>query len=402
MRLSRSALGLAASFTLGLTVFSAPAAAQGATATLADGTALSIRTPLEAFGTEGPIWAIDAIARSLSAVGHEVTIPATVDGLAVSIGGTNDGAGGLITAGTFDRLLDVNAAPGGRDAVGAFSGAARSIYSTAVARQIAPVEQALMEAQYASLFTAAAVMHPAMGLPAQAAATPYSEMSGGTLKCAGHVYQDALGNPYFIPDLELVIEMSENVVLGGVSSAAPGGAGVPASFALGSLLVVMNQDPRFSADITGLGGAPLTESVFFSQLAANPVAEITVIGHMVGDHLMLAQTIESSLVNPGTGPIITGERFRFSDNKNEIRFRGTVDKPLGLALRVQFLQGTTVLLDFGEVLVIDPLTGAAEYGVRSKDEVTVADVDAVSVYLVDNFGVEVARETWLRSVAIGF
>jgi len=376
----------------------APGFAQGSTATLADGTTLTIRTPLQPFGTEGPIWKLDASTKEIFAMGHNVTIPATVDGATISIGGTSDGLGGEISASTFDRLLDVNAAPGGRDTNGTFTGAARSILSTDLAQAQLPTTHAQMEAQFDALFNAAITAHPTVVLPPESITAAYPRMTGGTLKCAGHVYEDAAGNSYFIPDLELVIELAENVVGGTVVSSHPGGAGTPASFVVGGLLLVMNQDPRFTASISGLGGVPLSEEDFFAQLGLNPTAPVSAIGHLIGDHLMLVQEIETELINPGAGVQITAEKFKFKNSKDEIRIRGTVDKPEGLTLRIQFLEGTTVLHDFAEPMVVDPLVGPfAEYDARSKEDVDVEDVDAVSIYVLDAAGIEVARETFLRA-----
>ena len=376
----------------------APGFAQGTTATLADGTSLTIRTPLQPFGTEGPIWKLDPLTKEIFAMGHNVTIPATVDGAPILIGGTSDGLGGEISASTFDRLLDVNAAPGGRDTNGSFTGAARSILSTEVAQAQTPITHGQIEAQYNALFNAAIAAHPGVVLPPQAITTTYPRLTGGTLKCAGHIYEDVAGNSYFIPDLELVIELAENVVGGTVASSHPGGAGTPASFVVGGLLMVMNQDPRFTASISGLGGVPLSEEDFFAQLGSNPTAPVSAFGHLVGDHLMLVQEIQTELISPSAGVQITAEKFKFKNGKDEIRLRGTVDKPDGLTLRIQFLEGATVLHDFAEPMVVDPLVGPfASYDARSKEDVDVEDVDAISIYVLDAAGIEVARETFLRA-----
>jgi len=45
--------------------------------------------------------------------------------------------------------------------------------------------------------------------------------AGGTLKSAGHVYVDTQGNEYFVPDIEVVIELSENVAAGVITFDRP-------------------------------------------------------------------------------------------------------------------------------------------------------------------------------------
>ena len=62
--------------------------AQGSTATLLDGTIVNIKQPLEFFATEGAVWDLDVDTASFTAMGQRVTIPASVDGAAVSLGGT--------------------------------------------------------------------------------------------------------------------------------------------------------------------------------------------------------------------------------------------------------------------------------------------------------------------------
>ena len=104
--------------------------AQGTTATLADGRILTPLNPIQHFITEGPITGVDTATHSIQAQGLTVTIPATVDGVPVSIANTNF-AGAPVSAATLSALLDANAAPGGRDTDGALkSGAVRSIFGS--------------------------------------------------------------------------------------------------------------------------------------------------------------------------------------------------------------------------------------------------------------------------------
>jgi hypothetical protein len=254
-------------------------AAQGLTAILADGTALTIRQPLEAFTTEGAVFHLEAATREIFVTGIAVTVPASVDGGVVAIGGTSDGAGGEITAATFDRLLDENAQPTGRDAIGAFSGAARSIYATDRSAMGDARVAGRIQAQCLAQRDAAAAVHPSFVMPS--GPTAYPAMAGGTCKSAGHVYEDGAGNPYYIPDIEVVIELSENIVGGEVTSSDQ----ATGTFMIGNMLVMLNKDPRFTADVIGLGGSIIPTSVLWAELAANPNAHLDVVGHMIGEHL---------------------------------------------------------------------------------------------------------------------
>ena len=87
-----------------------------------------------------------------------------------------------------------------------------------------------------------------------------------------------------------------------------------------------------------------------------------------------------------------------------MRFRGFLDKPTDAAtgtpygMRVTFLNAAGgVMLDRAEDIQIDPLTGLGEYRVRSRDEVTTADIDRIEVYATLN-GAEVpeTRTGWDR------
>ena len=306
----RSAL-LASTFLLG--GLAAPGLAQ--TATLADGRVLSLKTPLELFITEGPIWDINTAARSVTVTGKTVTIPATVNGTPYLIGGTavTNAAGAIVDgigAHNFDRLLDENAV--GRDVTALQAGAVRSLFSTTenlrqdalrpVTRN-ASVQQQL-QANYFATTRDLIPLHPTVLAPdfgsltgflqEESAGWVYPNSSGGTFKSAGHVYLDASGNRFLIPDEEAVIELAENVAGGVVTSVHPGGNGIPPSFTMGNLLVVFNQDPRFAASTIGLVGTEIPRSIFLQQAVGQ---EITVVGYMVSEHVLFANEVETSLTS---------------------------------------------------------------------------------------------------------
>ena len=411
------------------------AAAQGQTALLDDGTTLSIKFPLAEFTTEGAIFDLIPQTKQIFVTGIGVTIPTSVDGVAVVIHGTGDGgtldANGVVIAGTvhgieahnFDRLLDENAIAGGRSIGNAsdinFTGAARSIFSTDRFLMNHPLNSAVQVKMF-DQFNAhrdgaylghAGVLTPPPAVP-NALPLNYPSMSGGTCKSAGHVYLDSVGNEYYIPDLEVVIELSENVTAGLVRSVAlpvvdpvTGEITQPGSLVIGDLIVMLNQDPRFGADSFGLGLATIPSAVMWANLQVGSM--VVVIGHMIGEDFMYGQEVETDAVDVDAPPQISAEQWLFRDDADRIRFRGFLDKPFVrdaagnntatlLQLHVQFISNGIIELDRLEDLTVD-ITGVGQYRVRSRDEVDVATITQVSMYATDpTDGSEVVRETWNR------
>jgi len=363
-----------------------------------DGRVLTQKVPLSPFATEGPIWNLDLANQGIVVTGKKITIPATVNGTPLFIFGSSvigqDGEAGTgIGAADFDRLADVNAI--GRDRN--FSvvstnlgtrrlGAARSLFSTSEARRDTasapgllrdPVAQAAIQANYFQIvqqcYQANAAALPAnfldrAGVRGNDSSTwTYPVTAGGTLKSAGHVYVDLQGNEYFVPDIEVVVELSENVAQGVVTSLARGNATRPDSFVIGDLLLVFNQDPRFGADVLGLGEAVIPREEFFRQVVTGQT-NLAVIGHMVGEHVILVQEVLTEFTDPNAGIHITADRFRINVAGSESRWRGTVDKPQGVrlvAVLINTLQfGVQTRREFNIAMAIDPLTGAASYDAR--------------------------------------
>ena len=417
------------------------AAGQGLTALLADGTSLNIKFPLEEFTTEGAIYGLDTATKQIFVTGIGVTIPVSVDGVKVVIhgtgnGGTLDGAGVVIPgsvhgieAHNFDRLLDKNAVANGSAPDNAsginFAGAARSIFSTDrfMMDHAGTRIEGQMFNQFAAVRNTALLRHIAV-LPTTPLSVPssvglagdYPSMSGGTCKSAGHVYVDSAvpPNEYYIPDLEVVIELSENVVGGlvrSISQPIVNSSGVTVergSMVVGDLMIMLNQDPRFGADSLGLGGSTIPSAVMWANLEIGSL--VTVVGHMIGEDFMYGQWVETDAVDVGAPPQITAEQWLFTDAANRIRFRGFLDKPFVLdnagnntttlmSLHVAFKDAAGLtLLDRLEELTIDPLTGVGQYRVRSRDEVNVADVAQIEMYATNPIsGLEVIRAVWMRA-----
>ena len=166
--------------------------------------------------------------------------------------------------------------------------------------------------------------------------------------------------------------------------------------------VVLNPDPRFPVTITGLAGVSLSPQTFFQQLAATPLANINELiaeGYVV-DGVLFATAIECEFTDPALLPIVTIDRAQFDNARNEIRFRGIVDRPTGLSVRLELLRGELTAATFTAPVVIDPLLGGAgDWTVRQRPAATggLATVTAVRVTLVNAQGVAVNSRTWLRS-----
>jgi hypothetical protein len=402
--------------------------AQGQQAILADGTTLIIKAPLELWGVEGAIYNIEVEKRLIDAAGIQVTIPATIDGADVLVGGTEalaaDGTSlGEISAATFDRFLDNRAIGSDRDAAAVEAGlgprrlgATRSLFSTIEARRAVDgtsvlvrdnVAQSAIEQNYFNMVQAVYPQHAAF-LPADfldraglrgtdPANWVYPTSTGGTLKSAGHVYINPLTlEEYRIPDLELVVELAENVRGGIVSSAVAGSGAIPGSFVIDNTLVIFNQDPRFPAHTFGFGLSDLSRTAFFAALSdPNTDHSVTAIGHMVSEHVMFAQEIETELVDL-TAPIqITADRFMLRVAQGEIRFRGTVDQPTGIVAAVVLIDGLGGPdLRFALPLAIDPLTGTATYTFRQR-RLDLDNVFEIAVEARDEVtGALVAREVF--------
>lgn len=387
--------------------------AQGSTAQLLDGRVLTPVSPPKTWLTEGPITALMPGSQAFQAQGLTVTIPATVDGAAFELLGTNFN-GAPITAATMHALLDENAAPGGRDAgTPLHRGAVRSIFSSGRLQltntQDAPsalstrTHMELIRSQLGASHTVPILESEGIAVPGQADVIRPDrfEYSGATLKSAGQVYQDAQGNQFLIPDAEMALEFAENLVSGPVTSVSP--TGDYPSFVVGQMPVVLNPDPRFPVTITGLGGAVLSPQTFFQQLAATPLANVNELiaeGYVV-DGVLFAIHIECLFSDPSLLPTATIDRAQFDNARNEIRLRGIVDKPAGLTVRIELLNSAgTSVATFNAPIVVDPLLGGAgDWSFRQRGGITggLAAVTALRLSLVNGGGTVVNQRTWQRS-----
>jgi hypothetical protein len=302
-------------------------------AVLHDGTAVTMKLPQELFAVEGPIWDIDFGARQVIANGVRVTIPATLNGRVFEMGNTDlvtneDVSLGGITTDNFDRLSDLHAAT--RDVV--FEGESgplrmgpvRSLFNTVEARQRPqddvdrwPAIQKQMEDNYFFFVRNAFLKYAPdvlpqnflglIGIRAESGAYAdnpsqlpprrfwrYPASSAATFMATGSVYVDAAGREYKIPDFLIKgayasIVIAENVKVAPIRAAALGDWNTPDSFVMGDILVLMNQDPRMPARIEGLAGSPMSREYLTTQLPPGTLVEV--VGHMVGEHVMFAESI---------------------------------------------------------------------------------------------------------------
>ena len=350
-------------------------------AVLHDGTPVTMKVPQVLFSVEGPIWDIDIPKRQVVSNGYRVTIPATLNGVEFVFGNTQivtneEVSLGGITAATFDRLSDINAATRDRifDTAGEAGpirlGPARSLFSTSEARGVAvadldrdPVIEKQMEDNYFFLARNAFLQYPPGVLPASFLgmigirnelgqyATSNSQLpprrfwryptsNGATFIADGSVYVDAAGNEYYIPDFVIKgalahVVIAENILIGEMVASAIGNWNTPDSFVVGSSLVMMNQDPRMPMEIIGVGGSPVSREYFTTQVP--PGTPVAVSGHMIGEHVLFAEVIDVSttVFDPAVGSWVSviDRTWRYQAGR-------------GLSFTAEVVPATTTLVSF--------------------------------------------------------
>jgi len=396
---------------------------------LVGGTTLVPKVPAEVFGTEGAITAMDTTLKTISAMGRVVTIPDTCAFFATDDDGntatenravefettaTSGDVSQPLTAQTMDLLSDSNAAPSGASTNADFSGALRSILGTDAAST--GDSGAIQDAWRDSIEAAA----DGLGITLDYPPDFYPPLLGGTFKSAGSVYVDSVEQEYNIPDQGLVVELSENVALGTVTAVHQ----ATRSFAMGGLIIKLNPDPRLGAEIFGgpLSTTLLSENVFFNGLmsalstleTADPATaagieaieqatgllSMGVGGYNVGANLLLAQSVESTIIDVNAPPIVAVSRADFRDNQDRIRLLASIDQPLKVDLgtwqiRLLDVNGVSLLQDT-LAGVIDPLTGAAEADFRTRGAIDTSQVQTVELSVEIAESADIITETWAR------
>ena len=379
-------------------------AAASAQVILFSGTPVTQKLPVEIFLTEGPIWDMDIPGRTLTAVGQVIHIPASINGVPFTLSGTeklspNGATLGTITVADFDRLSDINAVTrdtvttsAGPDAGPYRLGAVRSIFSTSEARSNvvgtldrSPATQRVIEDNYFRIlinlfdvhqsvlsaeFLGRCGVRTAQGqYPTNPFQLPpltywkYPHSTGGTLKSAGTIYVDAAGNEYRIPHDGCVIEFAENVTAGKVRSMQVGNDLMPISFVVNETIVTLNPDPRIETKILGIAGGEVDPSVLAASLQVGD--EVTVLGYLVGEHMMFANQIDApTLYVESMGIIVSADRFTAEVDSGRLRWRGQLYPPAGKTLWVQ-LAGSKGLIPVP--FVVDPADGVGTYDMRLED-----------------------------------
>lgn len=402
-------------------VLSVAGMALAQSAVLHNGVHVTLKSPVETFSVEGPLWDIDFAHRQLVSMGHRVTIPATLNGAAFVMGGTEivnneETSIGEITVLNFDRLSDTNAAT--RDIIQTSAGAAgpirlgpaRSIHSTSEARGIAvagldrtPLIEKAIEDNYFFLVRNAFLQYPTGVLPANFLGSigirtdtggfptsntqlpprrfwRYPTASGATFIAQGSVYVDTAGNQYLIPDFQIkgyfaTIIMSENVCIGNMVAAAIGNYNTPDSFVIGTTLCLMNQDPRMPLTILGVGNSPVSKEFFSTN--AQPGMFLAVVGHMIGEHVMFAEVIDAStdLFDPAVGVWVSvvGRSWNYEPGRG-LDYTGSVTPIAGNSIYCEYgsvnslgtFVATTPLVSLNAGLIIDPVLNSAKFAPRNQ------------------------------------
>jgi hypothetical protein len=369
---------------------STAAVAFAQSAVLHNGTVVTMKVPQELFSVEGPLWDIDLPKKQLIAVGHKITIPASLNGVEFVLGHTQivnneETVLGPITVHTFDRLADINAATRDRifdtagDAGPIRLGPVRSLFSTSEARGTAvadldrdPLIEKQMEDNYFFLVRNAFLQYPPgvlpqnflgmIGIRTETGGFPtnnnqlpprrfwrYPTSTGATIIADGSIYVDSAGNEYKIPDFMVKgayasIVIAENIAIGNLRAAAIGNWNTPDSFVIGETLVVMNQDPRMPCNIIGLAGSPVSREYFTTQVPAGTL--VAAEGHMIGEHVMFAEVIDVStdVYDPAAGAwlSILPNSWRFRPGRG-LEFRGELVPAVGHTLHARLGQDETAI-----------------------------------------------------------
>jgi len=383
-------------------------------AVLHNGTPVTMKIPQETFSIEGPMWDVDIPSRTVIATGFRVTIPASLNGVEFVMGNTQivnneEVSLGGITAATFDRVSDINAATRDRifetagDAGPIRLGPARSLFSTSEARGVSvagldrdPQIEKAMEDNYFFLARNAflqyqpgilpsnflgliGIRNEVGGFPANNNQLPprrfwrYPSSSGATFIAQGSVYVDAAGNEYNVPDFVVKgalahIVLAENVCIGNMKAAAIGNYNTPDSFVIANTLIMMNQDPRMPLDIIGIAGSPVSREYFTTQVPAGTF--VAAVGHMIGEHVMFAEVIDVSadVFDPGVGAWISviDRTWGFRPGRG-LSFTGEVVPASTTKSYIQFgsngvFTGPEISLD--PFMVFDPVLNTSRFVVR--------------------------------------
>lgn len=375
------------------------------TAVLHNGTVVTQKAPLQPYALEGTVWDVDIPARTITAMGRTLHVPATIGGATffienLEIVNSSDLVVGRISAANFDRISDANAVV--RDAITAPAcascgpirlGPTRALVSTTEARSAPvgtldrfPASQATIEDNYFRLglnlflryqgvlpvdfLGRIGIRNAQGGYPASPFQLPpraywrYPHVTASIIRSEGSVYVDAQGREYLIPDSIrpgriLHIAAAENSTFGTVRAVRRGDLVTPDSLLVGDLLITPNQDPRYPTIFRGLGGMEVPRDVFFRGL--QPGMDVTVLGALTGDHILFGNEFDAPTLYDATmGIAISATQFLARASTGELRWRGEIFPVAGYTLSARVGLGP----EFPVTVVVDPLTGMGTYSVR--------------------------------------
>jgi hypothetical protein len=167
----------------------------------------------------------------------------------------------------------------------------------------------------------------------------YPASSAALFSATGSVYVDQSGAEYNIPDFLIKgayasIVIAENVKVGPIRGGALGNWVTPDSFVMGDILVVLNQDPRMPARITGMGDSPMSREHLLTQLPAGELVEV--VGHMVGEHVMFAESILAETAwDPAVGAWAGVNPMSWRYDEDGLQFKGEMFPAAGHRLSVR-------------------------------------------------------------------
>lgn len=389
----------------GLAVAGAALAQAVPTATLFNGTVVTQKVPLQLYALEGSIWDIDIPNRTITAMGKTIQVPATIGGATffienLEVVNSSDLVVGRISAANFDRISDANAVV--RDTIAAPAcpscgpirlGPVRALVSTTEARSNPvgtldrfPAAQATIEDNYfrlgLNLFQRYQGVLPVdflgrIGIRTATGAYPtspfqlpprtywkYPHVAAATIRSEGSVYVDSQGREYFIPDSVrpgriMHIAPAEHFTLGPCRAVRRGDLVTPDSLLVGDLLITPNQDPRYPTIFRGLGGSEVSRDVFFRALT--PGTEVSVLGHLTGDHVLFGNEFDApTLYDPAMGIAISATQFVARAATGDLRWRGQMSPVDGLTFTARVGLGAELPV----TVIVDPLTGIGGYTMR--------------------------------------
>jgi hypothetical protein len=167
-----------------------------------------------------------------------------------------------------------------------------------------------------------------------------------------------------------------------------GNALTPTSFVVNETIVTLNPDPRIETKILGIAGGEVDPSVLAASLQVGD--EVTVVGYLVGEHMMFGIEIEApTLYVESMGIIVSADRFTARVDTGLLRWRGQFYPPAGKTLWVQ-LAGSKKPL--AVPFVVDPANGIGTYDMRL-DGIDLEVVTALDMVVRDAAtGAELHRE----------